>query len=63
MVAIAVHATGAPAFAAASSGGRLGSQCTARKRRPVTPAAASDSRDVGFRGERKQARSAILTLA
>src|SRR6516165_10980394 len=43
IVAMPVQATGAPAFAAASSGARLGSQCTARKRRPVTPAAASDT--------------------
>jgi hypothetical protein len=43
IVAISVHATGAPAFAAASSGGKLGSQCTARKRCPVTPPAASDT--------------------
>src|SRR5438309_6402499 len=43
IVAISVQATGAPALAAASSGGKLGSQCTARKRRPVTPSAASDT--------------------
>src|ERR1700732_395275 len=43
IVAISDQATGAPAFAAASSGGTLGSQCTARKRRPVTPPAASDT--------------------
>src|SRR5580704_1062378 len=43
IVAISVQATGAPAFSAASSGGMLGSQCTARKRRPVTPPAASDT--------------------
>jgi hypothetical protein len=34
IVAISVQATGAPAFAAASSGGRLGSQCTSKKAPP-----------------------------
>src|SRR5215472_3385554 len=43
IVAISVQATGASAFAAASSGGSFGSQCTARKRRPVTALAASDT--------------------
>src|SRR5947207_14516233 len=43
IVAISVQATGAPAFAAASPGGRFGSQCTARKRRPVTPSAAFET--------------------
>ena len=38
-----VQATGAPAFSAASSGGSLVSQCTARKRRPVTFPAASET--------------------
>src|SRR5215472_14403870 len=38
-----VHATGAPALSAASSGGSLVSQCTARNRRPVTFPAASET--------------------
>src|SRR5438270_16849 len=38
-----VQAIGAPAFSAASAGGRTGSQCTARKRLPVTAPAASDT--------------------
>jgi len=42
-VAMLVHATGAPAFSAASSGGNLASQCTARKRRLVTFPAASET--------------------
>src|SRR5947209_10159296 len=38
-----VQATGAPAFSAACSGGSLASQRTARKRRPVTFPAASET--------------------
>src|SRR5207302_4056075 len=41
IVAMLVQATGAPAFSAACTGAKAGSQCTARKRRPVTPPAAS----------------------
>ena len=43
IVAMLVQATGAPAFSAACSGGSLVSQCTARKRRPVTFSAASET--------------------
>src|SRR6476646_5986275 len=43
IVAMLVHATGAPAFSAACSGGRLLSQWTPRNRRPVTFAAASET--------------------
>jgi len=42
-VAMLLHATGAPAFSAASSGDSLVSQCTARKRWPVPFPAASDA--------------------
>src|SRR5215468_5025729 len=38
-----VQATGAPAFSAACSGGKFGSQWTPRNRRPVTFAAASET--------------------
>ena len=38
-----VQATGAPAFSAAWRGGNFGSQCTARKRRPVTSAASFET--------------------
>ncbi len=43
IVAMLVHATGAPAFSAACSGGSVGSQCTPRNRRPVTFPAASET--------------------
>ena len=43
IVAMLVHATGAPAFSAACSGGRLVSQWIARNRRPVTLWAASET--------------------
>src|SRR5271169_3982370 len=43
IVAMLVHATGAPAFSAACSGGSPVPQYTARKRRPVTFPAASDT--------------------
>src|SRR5712672_1463330 len=38
-----IHATGAPAFSAASSGGSVGSQWTPRNRRPVAFPAASET--------------------
>ena len=38
-----VQATGAPAFSAASAGASFGSQWIARKRRPLTACAASDT--------------------
>jgi hypothetical protein len=41
--AMLVHATGAPAFSAACSGGSSGSQWTPRNRRPVTFPAASET--------------------
>jgi len=43
IVAMLVHATGAPAFSAACSGGSSGSQWTPRNRRPVTFPAASET--------------------
>src|SRR5712675_907810 len=43
-----VHATGAPAFSAACSGGNAASQCTPRNLRPVTfPAASKRSQRSG----------------
>src|SRR6266851_8405586 len=42
IVAMLVHATGAPALSAACSGGSAGSQWTPRNRRPDTFAAASE---------------------
>jgi hypothetical protein len=43
IVAMLVHATGAPAFVAACSGGSSGSQWIPRNRRPVTLAAVSET--------------------
>jgi hypothetical protein len=48
IVAMLVHATGAPAFSAACSGGSAESQCIPRNRRPVTlPAASVTSQSSG----------------
>jgi hypothetical protein len=51
IVAMLVHATGAPAFSAASSGGNLVSQCTARNRRPVIAGRSGDLIGRGVAGQ------------